>query len=255
MENAENRALNIILPYLAYWAGETAKLIFQLGFEGLYKISIARIEKKGEDMYAYQASDIEDGASLTALLPPPPGYPIKTSSAAARLPCSRACVVIPSYYGLTIVQVSADKHILPSLSLFFDSDDDNKLVSTPHTSYSTSKASVALHIVAQKFLPRILYLNHSTQCPRRPHLPPHLTKYGYVEAEAITGPDLVDKDKAKRTNAWAKPIKNLFFNMYITENKSLEEIIAHFRDDKDFTPRYLAFCTLPAHPSIESVQY
>ena len=35
------------------------------------------------------------------------------------------------------------------------------------------------------------------------------------------------------------------FNMYITENKSLEEIIAHFRDDKNFTPRYLASCTLP----------
>ena len=38
------------------------------------------------------------------------------------------------------------------------------------------------------------------------------------------------------------------FNMYITENKSLEEIIAHFRDDKNFTPRYLASCTLPLTP-------
>ena len=38
------------------------------------------------------------------------------------------------------------------------------------------------------------------------------------------------------------------FNMYITENKSLEEIIAHFRDDKNFTPRYPASCTLPLTP-------
>ena len=42
------------------------------------------------------------------------------------------------------------------------------------------------------------------------------------------------------------------FNMYITENKSLEEIIAHFRDDKNFTPRYLASCTLPLTPPSNS---
>ena len=33
------------------------------------------------------------------------------------------------------------------------------------------------------------------------------------------------------------------YNLYITENKSLEEIIAHFRDDKNFTPRYVDSCT------------
>ena len=41
--------------------------------------------------------------------------------------------------------------------------------------------------------------------------------------------------------------RDICFDMYITENKSLEEIIAHFRDDKNFTPRYVAACTLPLH--------
>ena len=131
-------------------------------------------------MYVYRASNIEkqcDGASLAALLPPPPGYPIKISSAAARLPCSRALEATTSYYGFTAAQVFADKHTLPSLSSFFDSDDDKE--------FSSSSPSFRRKRGPSKKLSR-----QSNKDSQNQHLlypfPPNVMPPNFVPGEEIT---------------------------------------------------------------------
>ena len=47
--------------------------------------------------------------------------------------------------------------------------------------------------------------------------------------------------------------RDICFDMYITQNMPLEEVIDHFRDEKSFTPRYVASCTLRSTAS--SVRY